>query len=124
MKLPAASCGVSARDSLRSSLVCCDASIGECTLLGFKQEFLCSSRPSPSHHPAPLPAACNPIFYDNPNPVILQPVLIPQGFYLRQSFLAAVLQPPPNSPEAPLSIRSYLHSRSPPSESSRNSRFR
>ncbi len=35
MKLPAASCGVSARDSLRSSLVCCDASIGECTLLGF-----------------------------------------------------------------------------------------
>ena len=36
MKLPAASCGVSARDSLRSSLVCCDASIGECTLLGFK----------------------------------------------------------------------------------------
>ncbi len=29
MKLPAASCGVSARDSLRSSLVCCAASCGE-----------------------------------------------------------------------------------------------
>ncbi len=39
MKLPAASCGVSARDSLRSSLVCCDASIGECTLLGFKRRY-------------------------------------------------------------------------------------
>ncbi len=40
MKLPAASCGVSARDSLRSSLVCCDASIGECTLLGFNASAL------------------------------------------------------------------------------------
>ena len=33
MKLPAASCGVSARDSLRSSLVCCAASCGELTPL-------------------------------------------------------------------------------------------